>query len=943
MFQKSKICAAALLALSSGAVLTAMPAFAQESLERVEITGSSIKRVDVEGALPVITLTRKDIEKTGATSVRDLIQNMPSMQGFTTNGESVNGQGGGTSTASLRNLGEKYTLVLLNGRRVAPFDTGSTVNLEQLPISAIERVEVLADGASALYGADAVAGVVNFITRQNTDKGEIDIRFVAPERAGGKQANLSISKGIGNFERDGFNVFAAFSYDKEDRILASQRPWSKTGVIPFTGPDGSPLYFFQTSINADPPNVELGDDTDTLAIFNPVLAATGKCGSNPNSFARGSQCRFDYGATVDLVPENERKNLYLSGQVKLNKDFRLHGEAFLSDSSVKAGYAPPAQPLAFDFASPLYAKYITPQLAGLGLSQSDLTYGVYYMRLADAGQRKDDYRTKGQHISVGVDGTLAGFDVAATYTHSATNYTDTTIGGYTSRTAMDALIASGKWDPFAQGTDASRAAIAPALLNTKQFDVDSKLDTFSLRGSGSVFKMGGREAMLGAGVDFTKQSYKNIPGSIFQGPNVTNPDETDFPVGASNGSLPTDASRNSYGAFAELLVPVTRSFEVTAAVRYDSFDRIKNNYIFTDPATLLPPGEQGNDASKATYKLAFRFQPDKQWLLRGSVGTGFRAPTLFDVVRPLQEFGVIGVQRACPVTDATDPLYVGCRTNPHQYTAYVGGNAFQGNDGLKPETSDQWTVGTRWEPSNDVSLGLDLWNVKIKNAITTVPEDTAFDNFAQYRSLFSITTDAATGRPILTFNQISVNSAVRVARGLDWDFTVRNRLGIGNLTTRFTGTYMIDSYFDLGFGGGKESSLNKLGSDDQVAARVLTRVQATLDSGKFSNTLTWNWRPGYMDQTYSADDATVFVRNPNGSRGAPVAIAGHRVQSYSTIDWQGKVELFKGLTLTAGIKNLMDKAPPLTIKTVAGNQLGVDSRYHDVIGRTFYLQGNYKF
>lgn len=745
-------------------------------------------------------------------------------------------------------------------------------------------------------------------------------------------------------------MFAAFSYDKEARTLASQRPWSKSGVVPFTDKDGNPRYIFATSINGDPPNVEVGmgpnadPDLDYafLGLFNPVLLTSGNCGNNANSFPRSGQCRFDYPATVDLTPEAERTNLFLSGQMKMGSNFRLFGEALLSDASVKAGFAAPAQPMDLTIGSPLYNTYVLPNLASQGIAPTDVGYANYYMRLADAGQRRDDYQSKGSHFVLGLDGTLRDFDVSGTYTHSQTDLVSKTIGGYVSRSQMNALIAAEKWDPFAQGTDASRAAIAPAILNVDQGNVRSSLDVLSLRASGSVWKLAARDVMLGTGIDLTKQSYADTPDPIFQGPNAISPNVTDFPIGASQGSTPFDASRNSYGAFTELLVPVTSKLEVSGAVRYDSFNAVENQIIYKDINTLLPPGEQGNKADKATYKMSLRFQPTREVMVRGSVGTGFRAPTLNDVAAPLSEFGVIGTQRDCPVTSG-DPLFAGCRSVPTQYTLYRGGNSFTGIDGLKPETSDQWTLGARWEPAATMTLGVDLWSVNVKNAITEVPEDTAFDNFANYRGLFSLTTDTATGRQILTFNQVSVNSAVRAAKGLDWDFTMRNKFDFGALTTRFNGTYLIDSYFDLGFGGGKETSLGKLGSDDQVAFRVITRLAATLDTGIFSNTLALNWRSGYTDQSYSAGDGTIFVRNADGSRGSPVAYEGHEVPSYSTVDWQGVIRPMKNFSITMGIKNLLDQEPPLSVKTVAGNQVGVDSRYHDVIGRTFYLQGNYKF
>ncbi|MBA4178347.1 MAG: TonB-dependent receptor [Leptothrix sp. (in: Bacteria)] len=934
MFKKSKVCVS-VLALLAG------PAMAQD-VQRIEITGSSIKRIAAEGALPVITLTKADIERSGATSVRDLVSALPSMQGFTYVSDSVNGGGGGTATASLRNLGSVYTLVLLNGRRVAPFNTGSTVNLEQLPISAIERVEILADGASTLYGADAIAGVVNFITKKNTSDGSVDLRVLVPQKKGGKETQASIGKGFGSLDRDGFNVYAALSFEKEEKIAASEREFSKSGVIPFTH-KGQKLYFWQLSANANPPNVDVGDNAGTLgAFYNPQLILNGNCGSDPGAKLQGATCRFDYASTVEAKPEAERTNLSLSGTVKLGKDFSGFVEAVLSDTSVTARFAPPAQALSMALGGTLFNRYVVPTIASQGLTVSQLEYADYYMRLRDAGLRANEYRTKAKHLVLGLEGSVAGFDGSLTFTKSSNTADDIARGGYTSRNQLNALIAGGTFDPFVQGTAASKAALAPAVLTGIFSSSDSSLDIFSFKASRALFGMDGGSAYLGVGLDLMKQGFSTDPSPISQGPNPLQPNFTDFPVGGTNGQLPFDTTRNSRGAFAELMMPVLKSLEVTAAVRNDAYDPAKNTRNFDSQGNPLPAAVQGNKSSKNTYKLGLRFQPVPELLLRASAGTGFRAPTLNDITAPLADFGVIGVQRACPVTTG-DPLFPGCRPNPTQWRALKGGNPFTGSVGLRPETSEQWTTGIRFEPDTNFNVGVEFWSVTVKDVITEVPEDTAFDNFARYRRLFAVTTDPATGRPILTFIREPLNGALAKSKGVDLDLTVRAGTPIGKLTGQVAATYLVESYIDYGFGGGKESSIGKMGADDKVAFRTLLRLQGTLESGAFTNSLTLYWKPGYTDQAYTAVDQTVRVRNDDGTPGAFVAINDWKVPSYYTVDWQGKYSFSKALSFTAGIKNLMDKQPPLSIKTVGGNQLGFDPRYADGIGRRFYLQGSYKF
>jgi iron complex outermembrane recepter protein len=939
-----------------GGAFAAPYALAQET-QRVEITGSAIKRIAAEGALPVITLTKEDIEKSGATTARELIQALPSMQGFTTASDSVNGGGGGLTTASIHNVGEIYTLVLLNGRRIAPFTSGSVVNLDQLPLSSVSRVEVLTDGASALYGADAIAGVVNFITLKDSTEGSIDLRADIPQHAGGKEYSASIGKGFGDLATDGFNIYGALSFGKAQKITAAQRKFSSTGVFPFRD-KGVDYWFIQTSINSNPPNIFLDgnvkDQVPVAAGFNPTLLAQGNCGDDPGSKIEDPFCTFDYASTIEAQPESEDKNLYLSGQVKLGQNFTFFGEALLSDASITASFAPPAQPLSAEIDGTLYNRYVAPYLGTLGVNPAGIEFFSYNMRLRDAGLRTDEFRTKAQHIVLGVEGTVGTIDVSGSYTHSQNKQTDTFLSGFSSRTKLEALIDSGAFDPWQQGTDESRAALAPAVFRGYEMtSVKSKLDTLSFKGSMPIFEAPGGPSYLAVGADFSKQNYALDPSPLAFGATSLcdatklSPEDfalcSDFPVGGVNGSLPFDTSRKVKGVYSELVLPLSKQIEFTGAARYDSYDAAQNDRNFDALGNAADPVQQGNKYSKATYKLGVRFQPMPEVLIRGAVGTGFRAPTLQDIADPLKEFGVIAVQRDCPVGPG-DPLFPGCRSVATQYKLQTGGNPFTGDAGLKPENSDQWTLGFRVEPNSSFTGGLDLWSVKIKDAITVVPEDTAFDNFETYRGLFSVTTDTSTNRPILTFSQVPVNAAVRRMLGIDWDVTLRNKFSFGNFTTRFTGTHLLESYFDLGFGTGQESSLGKLGSDDLVAFRYIATLANTLSTGPLENTLTINYRSGYKDQTYAEGDGTIFFRNTDGSVGAEVPVfGGLDIPSYITFDYQGKYDFNKALSLTFGIKNLFDKDPPLSLKSVAGNQLGYDPRYADGTGRTFYLQGKYAF
>ncbi|HEY6134260.1 MAG TPA: TonB-dependent receptor plug domain-containing protein, partial [Rubrivivax sp.] len=219
MFKKTKVCAGLAMAFGSGLFVAATPVIAQD--QRIEITGSAIKRADTEGALPVQIIRQEDIKRSGVTSVSELIQRLPAMAGATTEAAGVGGGGSGFSGASIHNIGEERTLVLLNGRRLAQFGGqtltgfGAAIDLNTLPLSSIDRVEVLTDGASALYGSDAIAGVVNIILRKNFEGAKISANY---READGfrdlRTRNVIGIVGFGDLDKDGYNTHVNYEFYK---------------------------------------------------------------------------------------------------------------------------------------------------------------------------------------------------------------------------------------------------------------------------------------------------------------------------------------------------------------------------------------------------------------------------------------------------------------------------------------------------------------------------------------------------------------------------------------------------------------------------------------------------------------------------------------------------------------------------------------------------------
>ena len=243
-----------------------------------------------------------------------------------------------------------------------------------------------------------------------------------------------------------------------------------------------------------------------------------------------------------------------------------------------------------------------------------------------------------------------------------------------------------------------------------------------------------------------------------------------------------------------------------------------------------------------------------------------------------------------------------------------------------------------------LSLGLDLWNVQIRNQVLSagVPEQQGFKDPQKYGYLFTAPYPDPAGYNSIGYLLAPINGGVANYRGIDWDFSYRTKTPVGDLRTSWTGTYMLKQNYTVEAGGTAYSDLGNFGFDNAVVFRVQTSLSASLTTGHMTNTLTAHYKSGYHDQSYDAG-TSVYVANADGSIGNSVAFAGLWTPSYTTFDYQGKYDFGK-FSLTGGVKNLFDRNPPFTLQNAGGgNQIGYDGRYADPIGRQFYLTGNYKF
>lgn len=928
MFKRTKVSAAAVLALS-GLGIGLGQAQAQVQLDRVEITGSSIKRIDAEGALPVQVFKREDIERSGATNTVDLLQRLPGIQGGTSEGTSVGGGGAGFAGVSIHNVGENRTLVLLNGRRLTNYGgqtlTGSAaaVDLNTIPIAAIDRVEVLTDGASALYGSDAVAGVVNFITKKNSQEGDLTVGASIPQEGGAQEYRVSLTKGFGDIDKDGFNFLLSASADKRNKLDGIDRDFAKSGVINFDH-KGNRYQAFLGSPRAVPANV--ADNNDDLV--NPYFEANGVCApGNVAVVANGkTACYFDFVQQLEIYPERERQNLMLTGAVKLG-GHKLHADIVYSKTKNVGRIAPLAADILIEEGTALHTQYLVP----LGITGDAFAN----WRGADLGKRTDINKSTFTSVVVGLEGNLAGWDYKTGVFYSENNYKND-IAGYPGGLALRRELNKGVVDPFVQPGQQTQAGLD--ALNAIKFSGywdggDAKLTGVDLSVSKEIFNLPGGAAGFGAGVQAFNEKFAGKPSLFAQGKladPVTgrecdpaavfpSPDACDQRAGDEAAIVPYGADRNVVGVFAELVLPVTKTVELGVGLRYDDYENVGNT---------------------TNGKLTFRWNAAQGMLLRGSLGTGFKAPTVPQLNASPQPFGVTSAPYNCAtnadLAAVAAQLGVQCRPGNVQYDVIAGGNS-----ALQPEKSEQGTLGLRFEPSANLSFGADLWHVQVEDAIGQIAEEEAFSKPLTYNTWTS-KRDNSTNIVFLALNQGNVNLGKEFFTGIDFDVVGRTATPLGRLTTQLLATYMIREDRQLIPNGPYFSAIgNNSPSLGFVTFRWQGRLSGLLETGNWKHSAAVNFKSGYKDAALDVE-----LLGPGDTLTGQFATVQRTIRPYFTFDWQSQWNINKWLSVTGGILNVFDRDPPLSLGTSGlnkGQMFGYDDRYYSPLGRTFYANVSLKF
>jgi iron complex outermembrane recepter protein len=887
------------IAVAAAVSASAWPALAQDI--RVDVTGSNIRRVEGEGALPVTVITRDEIERTGAQTAAELLQYVSSnASGGAVSVTNVIGtQSNSVSTASLRGLGGQNTLVLLNGKRLTAASGEINgvygVNLDSIPFAAIERVEVLKDGASAVYGSDAIGGVINFILRQDFRGAEVMLYGGWPTRGGGgEKYNATGTVGWGDLAKDKFNVFVNAYYQKAESLDQNKRSFSNTSVNPDEG-------LVAISGNTFPGHISTG------GVGTPGFpdCAPGIFDARLDPFFGGPRCVYDPAAApgVNSIPEQETMSLFGSGRWQFHPNWQAYGT--LAYTNVETRYVLQPAPISDQFtygpngeflstfllppSSPYYPTALA-QAAGVNGQPLNVRWRCYPCGLRDTTDENEAW----QGVA-GIKGTAWNWDFDFDFvysrneTRSKPNQGFVLLGG---PGGILGLLNSGVVNPFGPSTPDVQAQIDATQFREETLSAKSTGYLFEGKASGDVFKLPSGSLQAAVGFQAGKQELEQRFNPALQTGNIT---------GFGGNNLNINADRDYWAAFAEFNIPILKNLELNAAVRYDDYSDFGST---TNP------------------KVSIRYNPIRQVLLRGSWGTGFVAPSL------TQAYGANTVGVSNPGLE--DPLR--CPTTQDTSDCVTQFNVlFGGNPNLKPQKSRQWTLGAVFEPLTGLSLSFDWFNMDVKDLFSNGPTpDTIVTNLALYGSF--VTRGPVQPQfptipgPITQIDQRFLNIGKVEIAGYDINIKATSpATDFGRFSFNLDGTYY-DKYdvqnTDGSFTGTVSNALGAAVSG--IVPRYKQYATVTWTRGPWSATLGNQYQSSYIDVGTDIDD------NPR------------RVSTLSLWDLYASYTGFKNWRLAIGVQNLFDKNPPFTNQQTTF-QVGYDPTYYDARARFVYGSVTYTF
>jgi iron complex outermembrane recepter protein len=913
--------AALMSAVAMGQTAATAPA-ADSELQEIVVTGSMIKRANAETAEAITILKSDSLKELGIENVEQALSQLTSSNSSLNVASSVGTFSGGGTYPDLRGIGRGRTLVLLDGQRLAPnaFD-GLGVDLNGVPFSAIDTIEVLREGASALYGTDAIAGVINFKTKKNYQGAEFQANFDHPQQAGGGSGVVDFTFGHGDLASDGYNLLITASYSKQQELQATQRGFSAQGFNPGGG-------YSSTNFPGSFPGNVVDSNGNLWQSGYPA------CKGNPQLTTYFGDCSYRYSAATDLLPETRE----ISGMVEFTKALpannQLQIQYFWTQSEVTAFSGPIFYQFQLDPASPYFptAGQLTcsrgaancgglpPNLTGTNNVPGSPNFGTASPVLAQwtdpNNSRFNGNLNVEQRVLLTFSGSNAGWDYSAVANYSKNTNDNRNLGGYPNEAVLaPGGVLNGLINPFGPQSAAGQALINSAYINGV-YQV-GEYTRWSVDGNashplGDAFNAG-TPATFAIGATASGERYTN----------ATTPynDLTSAATGLTDSSV--EGTRQVQAAFVELYVPITKGLDIDISDRQDRY---------SDFGTT-------NNA-----KVQVRYQPTSFLTLRGSASTGFRAPTLNNLFSPpflaASSAGTIG---------SGNPFCA-----PGHYTAEFtqatcsaqGIGLFGGNSHLTPETSQNFDFGVIISPIEDLGITLDYYRILLKNRIGGIPASAIYGDpttFSSYIVPATSGTYAGTLPPSIAeasachpytqsscgyINLQNSNTGRETTDGIDLSIQYTQHTPIGTFREDLEGT-AVTQFLEQQYNGGP--LLNLVGNLQIQGINPAFRWQHNVrvdwtSPGKI-------WGSGLSDRFYSG-----YVDEfPDGSGNQ------RKVGSYSLVDGYVSVKPIEPMTVLFGIKNLFNTSPPFTNAFQNNFAAGYNALITDPLLRNFYINVKYTF
>ena len=909
----------ALYSTAAGGLLLTTPALAQDEdtaqLDRIEVTGSRIKRADIESASPVFVIQREEIERTGLTSIGDLLQDLP-IAGAALNTQFNNG-GNGETRLDLRNLGSNRLLVLLNGRRFAS-NLGGIVDLNNIPVAVIKRVEILKDGASSIYGSDAIAGVVNIITRDDFEGMQTNA-YIGQFEGDNDGEIQAYDFSIGTTSDRG-SVFFSGSYVKAEPVFAGDREISaepQFGTGNAFGSSGTP----QGRLGA----VALGSFGLTT---DPGTNVTGPGGLGAAAFREGD---FSSGAPGDgadrynFAPQNymltpqERTSIFTQGTYDLTDDIRLSVEAAYNNRESTQLLAP----------TPLFLGLLGSNLAadvgvsaqnpfnvfGIDLNPSSWLLG---RRLLEAGPRLFNQDVDSYRFGLGLEGSFQVFDRYfdwdVNYVYGRIDRADTDFGEINVQRVQQALSAECVTDPSCvplnvfggQGPDGT-GTITPEMVDyitfVKHETFGNRLRNYTANVTGELLELPAGPLGFAVGYEYRQEEGFDSPDALVSAG-----------ITSGNARQPTDGNYSVDEFYAELAIPLLSGASFAERLDFSVSSRYSDYDTFGDTTNS---------------KVGFEWQPIDDLLVRATWSEGFRAPSINELFAGQGDsFPVLNDPCNSVDTDGdgtldTVPNLPGCSGVPDGYVqANPQIRITQGsNPNLQPETSESWTMGFVYSPGwvDGLDMSVDFYQIELENTITTIGAQTILNACANQGSFCSLIERSAQGIVTDLLNA-GVNIGGTDVEGVD-----------------FLVSYSLPEtdwgFFRVVWDGAYQSENTDIRPDPEGGPTITTNlVGFNLGDGAFprwKSNLDVNWSYGDWEATWGLQ----YIHGQNETCAIPAAfgfcnadldddgvnearhIGGttyHDVQvSYHLADFDTR--------LTLGVQNLFDKGPPVSTTAFANS------------------------